>query len=131
MLFRSAGQGQLSEDVEIGEGQARLALKIRLEPADQRGVRLHQRSPGAEAPPRRELGCHEPLDQTGGVLLRTYLHAQQPCRKVFAVARIAATQPAPWLLALLLGVILSILWFFAVSRFLRADAWGEEPPRTG
>jgi low temperature requirement protein LtrA len=36
------------------------------------------------------------------------------------------TRPAPWLLALLLVAILSALWFFAVSRFLRADAWGEE-----
>jgi low temperature requirement protein LtrA len=34
-------------------------------------------------------------------------------------------RPAPWLLALLLVAILSVLWFFAVSRFLRADAWGE------
>jgi hypothetical protein len=35
-------------------------------------------------------------------------------------------RPAPWLLALLLVAILSVLWFFAVNRFLRADAWGEE-----
>jgi len=35
--------------------------------------------------------------------------------------------PAPWLLALSLVAILSVLWFFAVSRFLRADAWGDEP----
>jgi low temperature requirement protein LtrA len=34
-------------------------------------------------------------------------------------------RPAPWLLALLLVAILSVVWFFAVSRFLRADAWGE------
>jgi low temperature requirement protein LtrA len=34
-------------------------------------------------------------------------------------------RPAPWLLALLLVAILSTIWFFAVSRFLRADAWGE------
>jgi low temperature requirement protein LtrA len=33
-------------------------------------------------------------------------------------------RPAPWLLALLLVAILSVVWFFAVSRFLRADAWG-------
>jgi hypothetical protein len=26
---------------------------------------------------------------------------------------------------LLLVAILSTIWFFAVSRFLRADAWGE------
>jgi hypothetical protein len=35
-------------------------------------------------------------------------------------------RPAPWLLALLLVAILSVLWIFAVSRFLRADAWHEE-----
>ena len=34
-------------------------------------------------------------------------------------------RPAPWLLALLLGAILSILWVFAAYRFLGADAWGE------
>jgi hypothetical protein len=34
-------------------------------------------------------------------------------------------QPAPWLLALLLVAILSAIWSFAVSRFLRADAWGQ------
>ena len=32
-------------------------------------------------------------------------------------------RPAPWLLALLLVAILVVLWYFAVSRFLRADAW--------
>ena len=36
-------------------------------------------------------------------------------------------RPAPWLLALLLVAVLSVLWFFAVSRFLRAGAWGEAP----
>jgi low temperature requirement protein LtrA len=34
-------------------------------------------------------------------------------------------RPAPWLLVLLLVAVLSTLWFFAVSRFLRADAWGQ------
>jgi hypothetical protein len=37
-------------------------------------------------------------------------------------------RPAPWLLALLLVAVLSVLWFFAVSRFLRAGAWGENSP---
>jgi low temperature requirement protein LtrA len=36
-------------------------------------------------------------------------------------------RPAPWLFALLLVAILSLRWFFAVSRFLRADAWGDQP----
>jgi hypothetical protein len=34
-------------------------------------------------------------------------------------------RPAPWLLALLLVAILSGVWYLAVSRFLRADAWGQ------
>ena len=36
-------------------------------------------------------------------------------------------RPVPWLFALLLVAILSVLWFFAVSRFLRVGAWGDEP----
>ena len=36
-------------------------------------------------------------------------------------------RPPPWLFALLLVAILSVLWFFAVGRFLRAGAWGEDP----
>jgi low temperature requirement protein LtrA len=34
-------------------------------------------------------------------------------------------RPAPWLLVLLLVAILSAVWSFAVTRFLRADAWGQ------
>jgi low temperature requirement protein LtrA len=36
-------------------------------------------------------------------------------------------RPAPWLLAVLLIVDLSVLWAFAVLRFLSADAWGDAP----
>jgi low temperature requirement protein LtrA len=45
-----------------------------------------------------------------------------------AVAALVAgwLRPAPWLLALVLVAILSVVWSFAVSRFLRADAWGRE-----
>jgi low temperature requirement protein LtrA len=45
-----------------------------------------------------------------------------------AVAALVAglVRPAPWLLALVLVSILSGLWFFAVSRFLRTDAWREK-----
>ena len=45
-----------------------------------------------------------------------------------AVAAVLAgwLRPAPWLLALLLVAVLSVLWFFAVSRFLAAGAWGED-----
>jgi low temperature requirement protein LtrA len=40
-------------------------------------------------------------------------------------------RPAPWLLALALVAILSLLWCFAVDRFLRAGAWGAELPPLG
>jgi low temperature requirement protein LtrA len=54
----------------------------------------------------------------------------QPLRLALSGGAAAAlivgwVRPAPWLLALLLVAILSAVWFFAVSRFLRADAWGE------
>ena len=53
-----------------------------------------------------------------------------PLRLALAAGAAAALivgwrRPSPWLLALLLVAILSAVWFFAVSRFLRADAWGE------
>jgi hypothetical protein len=49
---------------------------------------------------------------------------------VLAIRAVAAlvvswARPAPWLLALLLVAVLSVLWGFAVLRFLSADAWGE------
>ncbi len=54
----------------------------------------------------------------------------RPLRLVLAAGAAAAlvvgwARPAPWLLAVLLVAILSVIWFFAVMRFLQADAWGE------
>jgi hypothetical protein len=48
---------------------------------------------------------------------------------VAAVAALVVgwVRPAPWLLALLLVAVLSVLWAFAVLRFVSADAWGEAP----
>jgi len=50
-----------------------------------------------------------------------------------AVAALAVgwINPAPWLLALLLALILGVLWVIALGAFLRADAWAEaeEEPR--
>jgi low temperature requirement protein LtrA len=55
----------------------------------------------------------------------------RPVNRAIAAGAAAAVlvgwlRPAPWLLALLLVAILSGVWFFAVSRFLRAGAWGED-----
>jgi low temperature requirement protein LtrA len=36
--------------------------------------------------------------------------------------------PPPWLLVLALGAILSVLWLFAVGRFLAVGAWEDERP---
>ena len=54
----------------------------------------------------------------------------RPLPLAFAAGAVAAIgvgwlRPTPWLLALLLVAILSILWFFVVFRFIGADAWGE------
>jgi low temperature requirement protein LtrA len=56
----------------------------------------------------------------------------RPLGVVLAIGAVAAlvigwARPAPWLLALLLVAVLSVLWAFAVLRFLSADAWGEAP----
>jgi low temperature requirement protein LtrA len=55
----------------------------------------------------------------------------QPLRIAMAVGAAAAllagfARPNPLILAVLLGAVLTVLWFFAVSLFLRADAWGRD-----
>jgi hypothetical protein len=44
-----------------------------------------------------------------------------------AAAALAAgwLQPAPWLLAAMLGAMMTVLWLVVVGLFLRADAWSE------
>jgi low temperature requirement protein LtrA len=44
----------------------------------------------------------------------------------FAAVVIGLLQPSPLVLVLLLGGIMSALWFYTVATFLRADAWMEE-----
>jgi low temperature requirement protein LtrA len=56
----------------------------------------------------------------------------RPLSVVLAIGAVAAlvvgwVRPAPWLLAFLLVAVLSVLWAFAVLRFLSADAWGDRP----
>jgi hypothetical protein len=59
--------------------------------------------------------------------LSLVFHPLRLARAAGAVASLLVgwLRPAPWLLALGLVAVLSGVWFFAVSRFLRADAWGE------
>jgi len=60
--------------------------------------------------------------------LRVVFRPLQGAMALGAAAALVAgfARPNPLLLALILGAVLSVLWFFAVSRFLRADAWAEE-----
>jgi low temperature requirement protein LtrA len=44
-----------------------------------------------------------------------------------AALLVGSLHPAPWLVAVLLVVVLTAVWCFAVGCFLRADAWGEAP----
>jgi low temperature requirement protein LtrA len=60
------------------------------------------------------------------------LSVYRPLSVVLAMGAVAAVvvgwvRPAPWLLAVLLVATLSVLWAFAVLRFLSADAWGVGP----
>jgi membrane associated rhomboid family serine protease len=48
-----------------------------------------------------------------------------------AALLIPLLQPIPWVFAALLGVILSVLWFIVVGRFLSAGAWTEAEPDAG
>ncbi len=54
----------------------------------------------------------------------------RPLSIVLAIGAVAALivgwlRPAPWLLAVFLLAVLSVVWAFAVLRFLGADAWGD------
>jgi low temperature requirement protein LtrA len=40
-----------------------------------------------------------------------------------ATLAIGLVRPAPWVLALTIGALLTVLWFFAVGKFIRAGAW--------
>ena len=60
--------------------------------------------------------------------LRVVFRPLQFAMALGAAAALVAgfARPNPLLLALILGAVLSVLWLFAVSRFLRADAWFDE-----
>lgn len=45
------------------------------------------------------------------------------CAAAIVALATALLRPAPWVLVLALGVLLSLLWIFAVGKFIRAGAW--------
>jgi low temperature requirement protein LtrA len=45
------------------------------------------------------------------------------CVAAVVALAMALLRPAPWLLVLALGALLSVLWIFAVVKFIRARAW--------
>lgn len=47
------------------------------------------------------------------------------CAAAVIALAMAFARPAPWVLVLALGVLLIVLWFFAVGKFIRAGAWPE------
>jgi low temperature requirement protein LtrA len=62
--------------------------------------------------------------------------AYRPLEVAMAIGAVAALvvgwiNPAPWLLAALLAVILSVLWVVAIGELLRAGAWAELEPDAG
>src|SRR5439155_4351247 len=59
----TVGCRQLSEHVEVGQGQARLSFQVRVEAAHERGVGPQQRAPGPEPTAARHLSLYEPVEE--------------------------------------------------------------------
>jgi low temperature requirement protein LtrA len=74
----------------------------------------------AEIVTTRSLADHERLAVVYGPLRVALLAG------AVAALVIGWLQPAPWLLGVLLGGVMSVLWFYTVATFLRADAWMED-----
>src|SRR5579859_1423782 len=60
------------------------------------------------------------------------LSVYRPLSVALAIGAVAAlvvgwVRPAPWLLAVLLVAVLSVVWAFAVLRFVSVDEWGQAP----
>src|SRR6266567_7275011 len=60
----AAGAGQLSQDVEVGEGQAGVLLEIGIELADERGLRLQQSTPRLLSAPARQRLLGKPTEES-------------------------------------------------------------------
>src|SRR6266581_4974530 len=92
-------QRQLSEHVEIGQGQAGLLFEIRVEFAHERGVCSQQGAPRLQSAAARQLVRRDPVEERSDVRLRSYLHPQPytpPGYKVLALASYAsATRKGP------------------------------------
>jgi predicted dehydrogenase len=88
---RTSSDGQLSQHVEVGQGQTRLALEIGLKLAQERGVGPKQPVPRQQAPPARHLFRQDPIEVSSRVRFRKYLHMQSPENKILACASISTS----------------------------------------
>jgi hypothetical protein len=74
------GLRQLSEHVEVGQGQACLSFEIRIESAHERGVGSQHRAPGLQPTAARHLILYEPVEELCDIGLRKYLHVHLSVR---------------------------------------------------
>src|SRR6266545_2993908 len=65
---------QLSEHVEVGQGQTRIPFEIRVESAHERGVSPQERVPSSQPTTARQLVLYEPVQELSDISLRNYLH---------------------------------------------------------
>ena len=89
---RTSSDGQLSQHIEVGQGQTGLAFEIGLKLAQKRGVGPEQRIPRLQATPARHLPRHDPIEMCSGVRFRMYLHMQSPEGMIVVVASISITR---------------------------------------
>src|SRR5438309_11397942 len=89
---RASSDGQLSQDVEVGQGQTGLAFEIGLELAQKRRMGPEQRIPRLQAAPARHLPRRDAIEMSRSVRLRRYLHMQSSADKLLVLASISIAQ---------------------------------------
>src|SRR5207342_1437378 len=84
---------QLSEHVEVGQGQTRLPFEIRVESAHERGVSPQERVPSPQPTTARQLVLYEPFQEFSDIGLRNYLHMHLLRVRYLQVQAYSASQP--------------------------------------
>src|SRR5207248_3527510 len=83
---RTSSDGQLSQHVEVGQGQTGLAFEIGLKLAQKGRMGPEQRVPCLQAAPARHLPRRDPIEMSRGVPFRRYLHMQSSPGKLLVIA---------------------------------------------
>jgi hypothetical protein len=90
----AVGYRQLSEDVEVSEGETSLSLQIHVQSAHERGVGSQQRGPGLQPTLARELILDEAVEELCRIGLGRSLHVHVYLVEYLQLQVYAVQQPA-------------------------------------